>query len=205
MYCNSYELLSRIAFLSREINEKSNGKIAFEEYVVLPFYGQIVLRFDLLQSSSTLNDLDCYEALIYESVKDEFLIDFMGRIYSKTGINYSRIDKLFADCSDYYANVHLSKAVYAEQIDADARYLLESCGLDPDLPVWELQFENDAIHLFILKDRNEKLGCFRIGSMTVNVLTANLQSCKGLMKAVFFAKQNNISLARALLAVQENT
>lgn len=205
MYCNSTELLSRIDLLSREIHEKSNGKIAFEEYIVLPFYGQIVLRFDLLQSSFTLDDLDCYEALIYESVKDEFLIDFMGRIYSKAGINYSRMDKLFADCSDYYADVRPSKAVYAERIDADARYLLESCGLAPDLPVWELQLENDVIHLFILKDRSEKLGCFRIGGITVNVLTADLQSCEGLMKAVFFARQNNISLARALLPVQENT
>lgn len=205
MYCNSTELLSRIELLSREIHEKSNGKIAFEEYIVLPFYGQIVLRFDLLESSFTLDNLDHYEALIYESVKDEFLIDFMGRIYGKAGINYSRMEKLFADCFDYYANVTLSKAPYAGQIEADARYLLKSCGLAPDLPVWELQLENDVIHLFILKDRSDKLGCFHIGSMTVTVLTADLQACDGLMKAVFFAKQNNISLARALLVVQENT
>ena len=48
----------------------------------MPYYGgNIILRFDLKKEKVTLDELDQYEALMYEIVKDDFLIDFMGDIY----------------------------------------------------------------------------------------------------------------------------
>lgn len=42
-------------------------------------------------------------------------------------------------------------------IDTDSKYLLALCGLSTDLPVWEIQIE-DEIQSLLLSDRNESLG-----------------------------------------------
>lgn len=202
MFVNSEQLKNRIQIVSDEIALRSNGKISFEEYISLPYYGYIILRFHLNDDHYTIADLDRYEAMMYDCVKDEFLIDFMGDVYRNIGIDYRRMDKLFADCLDFYGDEKRFKSVYADMIDQDSKNLLALCGLPTDLPVWEIQIE-DEIHLLLLGDRNESLGQYRKNGMTINVYRIASKSCEGLIAAAFYAKRNNISLANALMKVQE--
>lgn len=202
MFINSEKLLSRIKSVSDEIFLKSGGKIMFEEYISLPHYGQIILRFNLLEDGYTVDDLDYYEALLYECVQDEFLVDFMGDVYRNVGIDYRHMDSLFAKCLDFYGQEKTQKSIYAGLIDADAGYLLGLCGLDSSLPVWEIQLE-DEVYLLLFGERNEMLGKYNQDGLTINVLSANKKACDGLTKAVFYARRNNISMARALLNVQK--
>lgn len=203
MFINSEQLKNRIKIVVDEISLKSNGKISFEEYISLPYYGSIILRFNLNDSDYTVADLDRYEAIMYECTKDEFLIDFMGEVYRSIGIDYRRMDRLFAGCLDCYGGEELKKSSHATMIEDDAKELLERCGLSSDFPVWEVQIE-DEIQLLILGDKNEKVGQFCKDGLTINVCRIESKPCEGLVAAVFYAKRNNISLASALLKVQES-
>ncbi len=202
MFVNSEELKNKIQIVSNKIALRSNGKIVFEEYIALPFYGYIILRFNLNDKHYTAADLDRYEAMMYEYAKDDFLIDFMGEIYRNIGIDYQKMDKLFADCLDFYHDEPLYASAYANLLDRDARHLLKLCGLADDLPVWEIQIEEE-IQLLILGNKSEPLGQFNKDGMTINVYVVASKACKGLTAAVFYAKRNNISLASALLRVQK--
>ena len=203
MFINSEQLKNKIQLVVDEISSKSNGKIIFEEYISLPYYGSIILRFNLDDSGYTAADLDRYEAMMYDCAKDEFLIDFMGEVYRNIGIDYHRMDRLFAGCLDCYGGEELQKSVYAAMIEDDAKELLKLCGLPVDLPVWEVQIE-DEIQLLILGDKNESVGQFCKNGLTINVYRVESKPCEGLTAAVFYAKRNNISLASALLKVQES-
>lgn len=202
MYINSKCLLERIENIASDVLIRSNGKIVFEEYITLPFYGQIILRFALNDNTYNVDDLDHYEALLYECVNDEFLVDFMGEVYRNVGIDYREMDNLFSKCLSVYNDEITYKANYSNLIDSDAKYLLGLCGLDIDLPVWEIQLEEE-VYLLLFGDRNEKMGTYSKDGLTINVFTANATACNGLTKAVFYSKRNDISLARALLQVQE--
>ena len=48
MYILSEELQERIRKISHEAAQQSGGVIAFEEFVAVPYYGQIVLRYMLI-------------------------------------------------------------------------------------------------------------------------------------------------------------
>lgn len=202
MFINSEQLLKRIEILANDVLTRSNGKILFEEYITLPFYGQIILRFALNDNTYSVDDLDHYEALLYECVNDEFLVDFMGDVYRNVGIDYREMDSLFSKCSSFYNGEITHKSIHSKLIDNDAKYLLGLCGLDADLPVWEIQLEEE-VYLLLFGGRNEKLGTYTKDGLTINVFSANASACDGLTKAVFYSKRNHVSLARALLQVQD--
>ena len=83
----------------------------------------------------------------------------------------------------------------------DAQYLLELCGISKDLPVWEIQLE-DEISLFILGKTFSDLGTYIKDNMIIHVYEIDQLGCEGLIKATMFAKRNKISLVRALLDVE---
>ena len=64
MFINSEQLKNKIQLVVNEITLKSDGKIVFEEYISLPYYGSIILRFNLNHSDYTVADLDRYEAMM---------------------------------------------------------------------------------------------------------------------------------------------
>lgn len=201
MYIRSKELLERIRQVTADIHARSGGKIVFEEYIALPYHGQIILRFELAQDEYSVEDLNRFEALMYDCVGDEFLINFMGSVYSRVGIDYRRMESLFAQCFDYFAEETTEKAAYASLLDADAKYLLELCGMDTNLLVWEIQPE-DEMYLFILSDCNRKLGSYCHEGMTVQAFSVNEKECEGLIRAAFYARRNRVSQAKVLLEVQ---
>ncbi len=201
MFINSEQLKKRIQLVSSEIALRSGGRVTFVEYISLPYYGYVILRFNLNENQYSFADIDRYEAIMYDCVGDEFLIDFMGGIYRNIGINYRKMDKLFADCLNIYGDEKLSKSTYAEMIEDDAKQLLALCGLPTNLPVWEIQIE-DEIQLLLLGNSNESLGRYCKDGIVINVHQVASTPCEGLIAAVFYAKRNNVSLANALMKVQ---
>ena len=143
MYILSEKLQERIREISREAARQSGGAIDFEEYVAVPHYGQIVLRYMLNLESFTLEDLDRYENLLNETSGGDFLCDFMGSVYQKAGIDYSGIWQRLAEMNDRFANEEIIPSIHADGIREDAVFLLKTAGLNPESPVWEIQSEGD--------------------------------------------------------------
>ena len=48
MYITSEKLKKKIDEISREVNERFDRPIHLEEYIAIPCFGQIILRFMLL-------------------------------------------------------------------------------------------------------------------------------------------------------------
>ena len=200
MYLNSEKLLSEIKEISNEIYRITNGCVVFEEYIALPYYGNIILRFELNKEVFTLDDLDKYESVMNEIAKDRFLIDFMGSVYKKVGLEPRNVNSILPKCYEKYKDEILTKSSFENQIKEDVQYLLELCGLSKDLPIWEIQLEEE-INLFVLGKTLNELGTYVLDDMKINVYEIGQLECEGLMKATMYAKNHNISLVRALLEV----
>ncbi|MBR3840597.1 MAG: hypothetical protein IKM20_05630 [Erysipelotrichales bacterium] len=198
MYSRSEELLNRIRLISDEILLKSFGNIIFEEYIIIPHYGNIILRFNINDSNYTLDDLDNYESMMNECVKDEFLVDFMGSVYKNVGLNHQELDTILTKCQVKYNDIVIPKSIHDNNIKEDARYLLSLCNLPIEQDVWEIQLEEE-INLFILGNKTGMLGTYDSNEGTINVYELNRIQAEGLMKATIYAKLNNISLVKVLL------
>lgn len=201
MFITSKQLKERIQIVSNEIALRSDGKVTFEEYISLPYYGYVILRFNLNETHYTVADVDRYESLMYDCVGDEFLIDFMGDVYRNIGIDFRNIEKLFTDCLEFCRGEKLFKSSYAEMIENDAKQLLALCNLPTNLPVWEIQIEEEIL-LFLLGDSNKPLGRYEKNDTIINVYQVASKPCEGLVSAAFYAKRNNISLGNVQLKVQ---
>lgn len=128
MYCLSDELLGNIKKISQEIYEKTKGVVSYEEYIVLPYYGgNIILRFDLKKEKVTLDELDRYEALMYEIVKDDFLIDFMGDVYKKVGLDISHLDEYLIKCAHSYHEEKILSSPFCEKVKKRCGIFIKMC------------------------------------------------------------------------------
>jgi len=203
MFVNSDQLKKRIQIVSDEIALRSGGKIIFEEYISLPYYGYIILRFNLNENNYTIADVNRYEAMMYDCVGDEFLIDFMGDVYRNIGIDYRNMEKLFADCLNFYEDEKLFKSPYAEMIENDAKQLLALCRRPTNLPVWEIQI-GEEMQLLLLGNSKESQGRYDKDGFVINVYQVASKPCEGLISAAFYAKRSKISLANVLMNVQDS-
>ena len=88
-------------------------------------------------------------------------------------------------------------------IENDAMQLLALCNLPTNLPVWEIQIEEEIL-LLVMGDSNKLLGQFKKDNTVVNAYQVASKPCEGLISAAFCAKRNNVSLANVLLKVQAN-
>ena len=198
MYLESEKLLARIQEISKEAEIKSNHMLSYEEYIALPYYGQIILRFMLHEDTVTLDDLDRYENLLNSIVGDEFLTDFMGTVYKKSGLDYSKMNQRMIEMATQFQNEAVTDSIHAEGIRADAVSLLKLVNLDINSPVWEIQVEDKEYILLLLgKERKEILTIDE--PISLSVVEVDSRTCSGLIKAAFFCKRNHISLGRALL------
>lgn len=194
MYIESEELNQRIRQLTDQISELTHQEVVFEEFIAIPFYGgNIILRFTLKKEVYTLDDLDRYEKLMYEVVRDEFLIDFMGSVYRQAGVDYSELENKLLSFKDQYQDVAIPDSVQKEKILEDTRYLLEKCELPLDSKVWEIQVE-DPMPLILLGNTNQLVK--RVGN--IEVMETKQDACLGLMRATMYAKAHHISLGRMI-------
>lgn len=198
MYCTSSAFLARMRAYVDEIEEKSEGVLSFVEYIPLPYFGNTILRFDINKDNYTLDDLDAYEAFMQDIIHDEFLVDFMGSVYQSVGFEPWMYDEKFRKCYQIYRNVSIISAHYQTELKQDAVFLLEKCGLSPELKVWEIQIEED-IAVFVLGEGNQRIGTYAFEDGTIHVYEVEEMSCIGLMRAVMYAKRKHISMVRVLL------
>lgn len=199
MYLQNESLINRIREISAEAARRSKGQIGFEEHIALPEYGQIILRFSLETKTVSPDELDRWEALLYEIVGDEFLVDFMGSVYEKAGVDLHAAEHYFAAMADRYAGEELTPSVHAAGIREDAVYLLKKAGLSADTSVWEIQVDGSELLLLIFGKSGKPV---RAVEEQPGLLVGEVDetACLGLFKAALYAKRNHISLARVLLA-----
>ena len=201
MYLKNEALLSRIQSIAAEAATRSQQRIAYEEYIALPYFGQIILRFTLSTETVTLDELDRYESLLYEIVGDEFLIDFMGSVYRSAGVDYSRAEATFSAMAAVYAEESVFPSLHADGIRRDAALLLKSAGLPVNAPVWEIQIGDDEMLLLLLGEQHKSAE--QVGTTpALSVGTVDQRPCVGLLKAAFYAKRNHVTLARLMLSAE---
>ena len=197
MYVQNPELQDRISQIAQRAEEMSDGRIKFEEFVALPCFGQIVLRFDLDCIEVSLKELDEYESMLNELVGDEFLTDFMGMVYRKAGVDYSRLGERLTELAAEYADEPITASVHGKGIAEDAARLLQLADLSADEKVWEIQLENGEWSLLVMERPNRKLKDV-IYPVRINLFEVSEDKCTGLVKAAFHAKRNHISLGRLI-------
>ena len=198
MYLQSERLINRIREISTEAALRSKGQISFEEHIALPEYGQIILRFSLETKTVSPDELDRWEALLYEIVGDEFLVDFMGSVYEEAGVDLHAAEHCFAAMADRYAGEELAPSVHAAGIREDAAQLLRVAGLSPKIRVWEIQPDGDELLLLVFgKSGAPVMAVERQAGLFVSEVDES--TCRGLYKAALYARRKRISLARLLL------
>ncbi|MBR3299372.1 MAG: hypothetical protein IKI64_09230 [Clostridia bacterium] len=205
MFINSPELLERINKVSDDINKRSGGLVVFEEYIAVPIFGFVTLRFELLSEEVTLAELDGYERLMQEAAGDEFQVDLMGSVYKRAGVSLQAMQARFARCFEAYEGETIAPSPYADRIRADAAALLKLFSLPEDTPVWEIQV-NDELDVLVFGDERKEPRRYRSDGLAVNLFTlspADRLESEGLVRALFYAKRNGISLASAVMRVSE--
>ena len=78
---------------------------------------------------------------------------------------------------------------------------LGKCGFNPNMEVWEIQYENE-INIFILGKEHRELKVIEL-EKKYNFFEIDKSNCEALMKATFFQKRNNVSLGRLMLKSQD--
>jgi hypothetical protein len=197
MYILEERLISRIRQIAEEAADRSSGQVVYEEYIALPYDGQIILRFSVSQDRITMQDLDHYENLLYEIVKDEFLIDFMGSVYKKAGVDYTNLEARLKELSGQLAGEQITPSVHSAGLREDAEYLLKIAGLPSGQRVWEIQPDGDEWALLISGNQNRKIKEVQ-SFVRLYVGEVNEEACTGLIWAAFYAKRNHVSIARIL-------
>ena len=197
MFLTGEWLRERISQLEQKAKEATHGAIWVEEYMAVPAFGQIMVRFqtDVLV---TLELIDQWEQQLQALAGNEFIIDFMGNIYREIGIDYAQLDMINSRLGQRFSEEPMLLGPYAEEIRQDAKELLRKCDLSDDLPVWEIQYEGGEYGLLLLGTENRFIRTVR-GEPSVHLFEANGALCKGLQQAVFAAKRRGVSLGRLML------
>lgn len=198
MYIYSEGLKKRIQEIAVQVKERTKGIVSYEEFIAIPYFGNIVLRFTLETEQYDIDDLDHYEELIYDIVGDEFLVDFMGSVYKKVGVDFSNQEAQYAKMAEKYESERVISSIHAAGICEDAKTLLEKAGMDSSKDVWEIQVDDNELALMILGEKAKKINEIS-DPINLYVGEVNQTSCTGLIKATFYAKRNHISVARILL------
>ena len=199
MLITSEDLMHKIAQISKEVDIKSNHACTFEEFVVVPFFGQIVLRFMLNKDDYSLEELDYYENMLNNIAGEDFLCDFMGSVYKNVGVDYSDIGQQLLRMNVQFSDEQVFDSSYSSAIKEDANFLLKTAGLDTDIPVWEIQAEDGEYRLLLMGKESKPIKNIT-EPITVSVCEVAEQSCTGLIKATVYCRRNHISLARVLIS-----
>ena len=198
MFTEGKKFCKQLDQIKEKVAKLTDCKVTFEEYVIVPYFGFIILRFNLKDDFASLDDLDKYETKLYEIVGNDYLVDFMGSVYRFVGVNFETLPNKLKQLSNEYINENIEfDPPYKQNIQKDAESLLVKVGLTLDHKVWEIQIEEDEINLLILGKDNRLIKTVQ-DKTKINVIETNEEECTGLVKAIFYARRNKISLARLL-------
>ncbi len=195
-------LRERIAELDRRVRSSTDDLVRMEEYIALPYFGgQIIVRFTAC-GPLTMEDADELERKLQNLVGEEFLVDFMGDVYRRLGVDYSRLDQIAERLGQRFKDEPLYGGPYAEHIEEDARTLLLRCDLPQTVPIWEIQWEDGEFALLLMGDKNRNLRTVE-SQPPIHVMEVDGALCEGFMRAIFGAKRMGISLGRLMLEAME--
>ena len=198
MINNNKQFLKRLEEIKCRISNDTNGLIEYEEFIVIPHFEFIILRFILNKETITIDELDKYETYLYQIVGDDFLVDFMGSVYKKAGVDFSSLEAKLREL-----NKRLNKeqtnivCPFAKEISNDKNELLSVGGFPLDSDVWEIQYDEDGIALIILGNQNRVIKEID-NNPPIVVREVSREECFGLIKAALYAKRNKTSLARLI-------
>ena len=97
MFVEEIEFIDYLEHIKVEVDKRTNHHVVFEEYVIVPFFGFIILRFNLSDNIVTLDELDGYETQLYEIVGDNYLVDFMGTVYHRVGVDFTKLSDILSN------------------------------------------------------------------------------------------------------------
>lgn len=198
MFVKEKKFIKDLEYIEGAVDKTTNNQVSFEEYVVVPCFGFIILRFNLNIDSVSPSDLDKYETRLYEIVGNDYLVDFMGSVYRKVGVDYTKLSRKLRQLNKTLEDEPVEfNPPYKEKIQKDAEELLYRVGLDLTKKVWEIQIEDNEINLLLLGKESRFIKTIQDGT-TINVYETNEEECTGLVRAIFNARRNKITLARLL-------
>ena len=197
MYITGETVTRRIAEIAKEADARSGHAVSYEEYIAIPYVGQIILRFNLNRETFTPDDLDRYERMLAEIAGDEFLVDFMGSVYRKAGVDFASVWDRLADMRQKYAGETIPPSVHSEGIAADVKTLLSLAGIDENRQAWEIQVD-DRYTLLLFGEEGKTLARLE-QPLKLTVAETRQAPCEGLIRATAYCRRNGISLVRILL------
>ena len=201
MFLTGDWLQDRLIALDEQVQEATQGAVRREEHIALPDFGQIIVRFQTNEAAA-LEEVDAWERKLQRFVGDDFLVDFMGSVYRRLGMDYRRLDEIVERLGQRFKDEPMCEGPFAEQIEADAQALLLLCGMPETAPVWEIQWEEGEYALLLLGQENRPLRTVE-GEPPIHVMEVNGVLCEGLMRAAFAAKRMGVSLGRLMLEAME--
>lgn len=198
MITNNKIFKEKIKEISLNVYNATNGLVEYEEFIAIPYFELIVLRFNLNKNTTTLEELDKYESIVYEIVGDEFLIDFMGSVYQRVGVDYSNFENKLKELNKQYQDEKCDIVCpFLKEINEDKEELLKLADLPLDIPVWEIQYDEDEIDLLLLGKESKTIKELT-GENKIFIREVPMEACVGALKVAFYAKRKKISLGRLL-------
>lgn len=190
--------LEKIEDIKSRISNETNGLIEYEEFIAIPHFGFIILRFNLNKETTTVDELDEYETYLYQIVGNEFLVDFMGSVYKKVGVDFASLGVKLKELNKIFdeerCDIHCP---FIKEINEDKNELLNLTDYPLDSDVWEIQYDEDGIALILLGSQNRVIKELD-SNPSIVVREVSKEECFGLVKATFYAKRNKLSLARLI-------
>ena len=201
MFLTGDWLQDRLIALDEQVQEATRGAVRREEHIALPYFGQIMVRFQT-DEAAALEEVDAWERKLQRLAGDDFLVDFMGSVYRRLGVDYRRLDEIVERLGQRFKGEPVYGGPFAEQIEADARALLLPCGMPETAPVWEIQWEEGEYALLLMGRENRIVRTVE-GEPPIHVMEVNGVLCEGLMRAAFAARRMGVSLGRLMLEAME--
>ncbi|MBR7046338.1 MAG: hypothetical protein IKI23_11875 [Lachnospiraceae bacterium] len=119
MYLKSRQLSERIRAVTEEAERLTDHVCAFEEFIALPFFGQIILRFNLNKDEFTAEEVWRFESILRMAAGEEFLTDFMGSVYRKAGLDFSLLEIRLRELDRQLRDESVPSSLHAEGIRSD--------------------------------------------------------------------------------------
>ncbi|MGS0972450.1 MAG: hypothetical protein ACVCEJ_04280 [Candidatus Izemoplasmataceae bacterium] len=200
LYIESQELDDEIQSKIKEVT-KHFPNVRLEEYIVVGLLNNvIILRFTNIDLEQlTLSDLSIREVAIRNIVKPNFIANFLGRDYEHFGLNIKKLTTTLHNCfNSLDVEPIIFEPIYQDRIRDDIEKLKGEIGNDVD--VWEIQINDANIDVLYFDDiDNENRSLNHISFIPIKYD----DSFNGIIKAMYKAVRDDLSLCEVLLAYQK--
>jgi len=200
LYIESQELNDEIYSKIKEIN-KHFPNVRFEEHIVVgPLNNVVILRFTNIDLEQlTLSDLTMREVAIRNIVKPNYIANFLGRDYEHFGLNIKKLTTTLHNCfNSLDVESIIFNPTYQDRISEDIEKLKGEIGEDVD--IWEIQISDANIDVLYFDDiDNENRSLNHMSFIPIKYD----DSFDGIIKAMYKAIRDEVSLCEVLLAYQK--